>query len=237
MSVQRPDSIRLYGVRQNNLKGFNLDIPVGKLVVVTGLSGAGKSSLVFETLHAEGQRRYVETFSPYVRQFLELLPAPALDRAENIRPSVAIRQGNAVRTSRSTVGTMTELCDWFKVWFAHQAQLIDPASGKPIRPAGPSAAWESCLASHQGASVCLTFALIKPKELEWTVLITEFMRAGFTRAWTPKGWIKLGEDPVAKSLSELVVVQDRVRINPSERARFEEAARSAFRLGVAVSAF
>ena len=231
MSVQRPDSIRLYGVRQNNLKGFNLDIPVGKLVVVTGLSGAGKSSLVFETLHAEGQRRYVETFSPYVRQFLELLPAPALDRAENIRPSVAIRQGNAVRTSRSTVGTMTELCDWFKVWFAHQAQLIDPASGKPIRPAGPSAAWESCLASHQGASVCLTFALIKPKELEWTVLITEFMRAGFTRAWTPKGWIKLGEDPVAKSLSELVVVQDRVRINPSERARFEEAARSAFRLG------
>ena len=101
MSAPRPDAIRLRGVRQNNLKGFDVDIPVGKLVVVTGLSGAGKSSLVFDTLHAEGQRRYVETFSPYVRQFLELLPSPALDSAENVRPSVAIKQGNAVRTSRS----------------------------------------------------------------------------------------------------------------------------------------
>ena len=110
MSASHPDAIRLRGVRQNNLKGFDVDIPVGQLVVVTGLSGAGKSSLVFDTLHAEGQRRYVETFSPYVRQFLELLPSPALDSAENVRPSVAIKQGNAVRTSRSTVGTMTELC-------------------------------------------------------------------------------------------------------------------------------
>ena len=134
MSRRPPESIRLRGARQNNLRNLDVDIPVGKLVVVTGLSGAGKSSLVFDTLHAEGQRRYVETFSPYVRQFLELLPAPALDSAENIRPSVAIRQGNAVRTSRSTVGTMTELCDWFKVWFAHRAELIDPASGATLRP-------------------------------------------------------------------------------------------------------
>jgi excinuclease ABC subunit A len=134
MPAPRPDAIRLRGVRQNNLKGFDVDIPVGKLVVVTGLSGAGKSSLVFDTLHAEGQRRYVETFSPYVRQFLELLPSPALDSAENVRPSVAIKQGNAVRTSRSTVGTMTELCDWFKVWFAHRAELVDPASGQVIVP-------------------------------------------------------------------------------------------------------
>lgn len=137
MTTSRPNAIRLRGVRQNNLKGFDIDIPIGKLIVVTGLSGAGKSSLVFDTLHAEGQRRYVETFSPYVRQFLELLPAPALDSAENIRPSVAIKQGNTVRTSRSNVGTMTELCDWFKVWFAHRAQLIDPASGEPITPRDP----------------------------------------------------------------------------------------------------
>ena len=155
MSAPRPDAIRLRGVRQNNLKGFDLDIPVGRLVVVTGLSGAGKSSLVFDTLHAEGQRRYVETFSPYVRQFLELLPAPALDSAENVRPSVAIKQGNAVRTSRSTVGTMTELCDWFKVWFAHRAQLIDPASGLSLAPRGPAAAWEDCLARQAGRPVTL----------------------------------------------------------------------------------
>ena len=231
MSAQRPDSIRLRGVRQNNLKGFDLEIPVGKLVVVTGLSGAGKSSLVFETLHAEGQRRYVETFSPYVRQFLELLPAPALDGAENIRPSVAIRQGNAVRTSRSTVGTMTELCDWFKVWFAHRAELIDPASGQAIRAAGPSAAWDACLARHAGATVCLAFALAKPKGLGWSELAAEFTRAGFTRAWTGAGWARLGEDTIPAGSDELVVVQDRVRVDPAERARFEEAARSAFRLG------
>ena len=89
---KKTDFIRLRGVRQNNLKGFDLDLPLGKLIVVTGPSGAGKSSLVFETLHAEGQRRYVETFSPYTRQFLELLDRPKIDRIENIRPSIAIQQ-------------------------------------------------------------------------------------------------------------------------------------------------
>ena len=136
-----PEVIRLRGVRQNNLKGIDVDIPVGKLVVVTGLSGAGKSSLVFETLHAEGQRRYVETFSPYTRQFLELLPEAAVDTVENVRPSIAIKQGNSVKTSRSTVGTMTELCDWMKVWFAHHAELIDPATGNPLRARSPATVW------------------------------------------------------------------------------------------------
>jgi len=90
-------AIRLKGVRQNNLKDFDLDIAVGKLTVVTGLSGAGKSSLVFETLHAEGQRRYVETFNAYTRQFLEMMPRPEVDSIENIRPSIAIEQRNSVR--------------------------------------------------------------------------------------------------------------------------------------------
>ena len=135
-------AIRIRGARQNNLQGLNLDIPVGKLTVVTGLSGAGKSSLVFYTLHAEGQRRYVETFSPYTRQFLDLLPAPKVDSIENIRPSIAIHQGNTIKTSRSTVGTMTELCDWFKVWFAHRAQLHDPGTGEVIRVHHPESVWE-----------------------------------------------------------------------------------------------
>ena len=124
--------IRLRGLRQNNLKGFDLDLPLGQLIVVTGLSGAGKSSLVFETLHAEGQRRYVETFSPYTRQFLELLDRPKLDAVSNIRPSIAIQQSNRVKTSRSTVGTMTELTDFFKVWFCHVAQLFDPETGQLV---------------------------------------------------------------------------------------------------------
>ena len=231
MSAPRPDAIRLRGVRQNNLKGFDLDIPVGRLVVVTGLSGAGKSSLVFDTLHAEGQRRYVETFSPYVRQFLELLPAPALDSAENVRPSVAIKQGNAVRTSRSTVGTMTELCDWFKVWFAHRAQLIDPASGQPLAPRGPTAAWEDCLARQAGRPVTLAFAVAKPAGLAWATVADEFVKAGFNRAYAAGRRLRLGEDAIPAEAAELLVVQDRVTVSAAEAARFHEAALAAFRLG------
>ena len=231
MSAPRPDAIRLRGVRQNNLKGFDVDIPVGKLVVVTGLSGAGKSSLVFDTLHAEGQRRYVETFSPYVRQFLELLPSPALDSAENVRPSVAIKQGNAVRTSRSTVGTMTELCDWFKVWFAHRADLIDPASGQVIVPRGPDAAWQDSLARFPGQSLSLSFAVSKPETLGWKTIAEEFAKAGFSRAFASGKRIRLTEDEIPADATELLVIQDRVTIAADQASRFHEAALAAFRLG------
>ncbi|MEY4445542.1 MAG: hypothetical protein RL444_655 [Verrucomicrobiota bacterium] len=231
MSAPRPDAIRLRGVRQNNLKGFDVDIPVGKLVVVTGLSGAGKSSLVFDTLHAEGQRRYVETFSPYVRQFLELLPSPALDSAENVRPSVAIKQGNAVRTSRSTVGTMTELCDWFKVWFAHRAELVDPASGQVIVPRGPDAAWQDSLARFPGQSLSLAFAVAKPESLGWPTIAEEFAKAGFSRAFAAGRRIRLTEDEIPAGASELLVIQDRVTIAADQASRFHEAALAAFRLG------
>ena len=231
MSAPRPDAIRLRGVRQNNLKGFDVDIPVGKLVVVTGLSGAGKSSLVFDTLHAEGQRRYVETFSPYVRQFLELLPSPALDSAENVRPSVAIKQGNAVRTSRSTVGTMTELCDWFKVWFAHRADLIDPASGQVIVPRGPDAAWQDSLARFPGKSLSLAFAVSKPETLGWKTIAEEFSKAGFSRAFASGQRVRLTEDEIPADAAELLVIQDRVTITADQASRFHEAALAAFRLG------
>ena len=231
MSAPRPDAIRLRGVRQNNLKGFDVDIPVGKLVVVTGLSGAGKSSLVFDTLHAEGQRRYVETFSPYVRQFLELLPSPALDSAENVRPSVAIKQGNAVRTSRSTVGTMTELCDWFKVWFAHRADLVDPASGHVIVPRGPDAAWTDSLARFPGQSLSLAFAVSKPETLGWPTIAEEFAKAGFSRAFAAGKRLRLTEDEIPADATELLVIQDRVTITADQASRFHEAALAAFRLG------
>jgi len=231
MSAPRPDAIRLRGVRQNNLKGFDVDIPVGKLVVVTGLSGAGKSSLVFDTLHAEGQRRYVETFSPYVRQFLELLPSPALDSAENVRPSVAIKQGNAVRTSRSTVGTMTELCDWFKVWFAHRADLIDPASGHVIVPRGPDAAWQDSLTRFPGQSLSLAFAVSKPETLGWKTIAEEFAKAGFSRVFASGKRIRLTEDEIPADATELLVIQDRVTIAGDQASRFHEAALAAFRLG------
>ena len=101
--------IRLRGVRHNNLKNFDLDLPLNQFVVITGLSGSGKSSLAFDTLFAEGQRRYIETFSPYARQFLDRMDKPQVDRIDGIPPAIAIDQTNPVRTSRSTVGTMTEL--------------------------------------------------------------------------------------------------------------------------------
>lgn len=231
MSKNRPNAIRLRGVRQNNLKGFDVDIPIGKLVVVTGLSGAGKSSLVFDTLHAEGQRRYVETFSPYVRQFLELLPAPALDSAENIRPSIAIKQGNSVRTSRSTVGTMTELCDWFKVWFAHRAQLFDPATNQPLSTQGPETSWTIALKDFPQQTLVVVFALQKPQEIKWSQLTEEYLRAGYTRAFAQGKRIDLSSDPIPESCAEILVIQDRLLIDQENAERFHEAALSAFRLG------
>src|SRR6187551_4119761 len=127
------DVISVRGARQNNLKNLSLDLPLGELCVVTGVSGSGKSSLVFDTLYAEGQRRYVETFSPYARQFLDRMDKPQVDAVEGIPPAIAIDQTNPVRTSRSTVGTMTELNDHLKLLFARAATLHCRNCGKPVR--------------------------------------------------------------------------------------------------------
>src|SRR6201993_625023 len=127
------DAILVRGARQNNLKNLDLDIALNQLVVVTGVSGPGKSSLVFDTLYAEGQRRYVETFSPYARQFLDRMDKPQVDSIAGIPPAIAIDQTNPVRTSRSTVGTMTELNDHLKLIFARAAQLYCQCCGKPVR--------------------------------------------------------------------------------------------------------
>ena len=127
------DAIVIRGARQNNLKHLSLAIPTGELVVVTGVSGSGKSSLVFDTLYAEGQRRYVETFSPYARQFLDRMDKPQVDSVEGIPPAIAIDQTNPVRTSRSTVGTMTELNDHLKLLYARAAQLYCRGCGQLVR--------------------------------------------------------------------------------------------------------
>ncbi len=117
------DTIAIKGARTNNLKNVSVEIPRDKLVVLTGVSGSGKSSLVFDTLYAEGQRRYVETFSPYVRQFMDRMDRPQVDKIEGVPPAIAIDQTNPVRTSRSTVGTMTEINDHLKMLFAQAAVL------------------------------------------------------------------------------------------------------------------
>ncbi len=135
--------IRLRGVRHNNLKNFDLDVPLNQLVVITGLSGSGKSSLAFDTLFAEGQRRYIETFSPYARQFFDRMDKPQVDSIEGIPPAIAIEQRNAVKTTRSTVGTMTEICDYMKMLWPHVAQLHCRQCDRPVRKDSPQQIWKA----------------------------------------------------------------------------------------------
>ena len=125
--------ILVEGARQNTLKNVTVRLPIGELTVVTGVSGSGKSSFAFDTVYAEGQRRYVETFSPYARQFLERMDRPRVDRIEGIPPAIAIDQTNPVRTSRSTVGTMTELADHLKLLYARAARLFCGGCGREVR--------------------------------------------------------------------------------------------------------
>src|SRR5881396_3885490 len=128
-----PERIVIRGARQNNLKNLSLELPLHELIVVTGVSGSGKSSLAFDTVYSEGQRRYVETFSPYARQFLDRMDKPQVDRIEGIPPAIAIDQTNPVRTSRSTVGTMTELADYLKLLYARAAPYCRGCGRKVTR--------------------------------------------------------------------------------------------------------
>src|SRR5437660_2522745 len=133
-AASRTDCIEIRGARQNNLKGIDVDLPLGKLTVVTGPSGSGKSSLAFETIYAEGQRRYVETFSPYMRQFLDRMDKPRVDDIRGIPPAIAVEQSNPVKTSRSTVGTMTEINDYLKLLWPRITKAFCPSCGREIRP-------------------------------------------------------------------------------------------------------
>jgi excinuclease ABC subunit A len=237
-----PEAIRLRGVRQNNLKGFDLDLPLGRYIVVTGLSGAGKSSLVFDTLHAEGQRRYVETFSAYTRQFLDLLDKPKVDSVENIRPSIAIEQSNTVKTSRSTVGTMTELTDFAKVWFSHVAECFDPATGEKVEDDNPQTIWAKTHSAHPGATLLLCFRITKPANHEWSEILTSIKGQGYTRILTSGkdeslALAKLDELLAGKSgvalkhVTQVYVIQDRLVIVADNKSRFLEATESALHFG------
>ena len=177
--------IRIRGARQHNLKNLDLDIRTGELTVVTGPSGSGKSSLVFDTLYAEGQRRYVETFSAYARQFLDRMDRPAVDRVEGVPPAIAIDQSNPVRTSRSTVGTMTELNDHLKLLFARGAQLFDQDTGQLVREDTPQSVFAEllrrCATSAEGRRVVITFGAVLPAHTTPEQMSEWLSVSGFSR--------------------------------------------------------
>ncbi len=218
--------ILVKGARQNNLKGLNLRLPLNELIVITGVSGSGKSSLAFDTIYSEGQRRYVETFSPYARQFLDRMDKPRTERIEGIPPAIAIDQTNPVRTSRSTVGTMTELNDHIKLLFARAAHLYCHGCGKPIRRDSPDSIYASLLhetrASRRNAEpsprLMITFRISIPDNFSQAEITGFLARQGYTRIHE-------------KSRRSLEVIQDRVRFQSGRRGRIVEALEAALDRG------
>jgi excinuclease ABC subunit A len=224
--------ISLRGVRHNNLKGFDLDLPVGKLIVVTGLSGSGKSSLAFDTLYAEGQRRYIETFSPYARQFFDRMDKPRVDRIDGIPPAIAIEQRNSVRTTRSTVGTMTEVCDFMKVLWPHLSTLYCSGCGQKVGKDTPPALWKEMRGGHEGENCLITFDLPLAKKLSWKESLKLIAKQGYQRLLLNDEVVRLEDAAVGrKSPAVVTVVQDRVKLGPSSRSRFVEACEQAYHFG------
>ena len=221
--------IRIRGARQHNLKNLDLDIRTGELTVVTGPSGSGKSSLVFDTLYAEGQRRYVETFSAYARQFLDRMDKPAVDKVEGVPPAIAIDQTNTVRSSRSTVGTMTELNDHLKLLFSRAGQLFDRDTAQAVQHDSAETIYSQLLerAGSEDPRLAVTFPVELPVSATAQEIEQWLSVSGFTKVQAQR---ELGSDPNSKRLV-LDVVADRFRIHSVERSRALEAIEVAIKHG------
>ncbi len=221
--------IRIHGARQHNLKNLDIDIRTGELTVVTGPSGSGKSSLVFDTLYAEGQRRYVETFSAYARQFLDRMDKPAVDKVEGVPPAIAIDQTNPVRSSRSTVGTMTEINDHLKLLFARAAQLFDRQTAQPVRHDTPDTIYAELqrrCAEAGDPRVVLTFPVELPADTSAEQVEQWLSASGFTKVQAER---EVGTPTGPRKV--LDVVADRFRLGNAERARVVEAIEVAIKRG------
>jgi len=209
--------IVIKNAHQNNLKHLDLKLPHGELIVVTGVSGSGKSTLAFDTIYAEGQRRYVETFSPYARQFLDRMDKPSVDTIEGIPPAIAIDQTNPVRTSRSTVGTMTELNDHIKLLFARTAHLFCGGCGDPVQR---DSAQNICQQWLEGKATraMVTFSVTVPDNFSGDEITDWLGRQGYTRIHK-------------QTAKKIEVIQDRLRIDKENIGRFTEAVETALRFG------
>jgi len=237
-------TIRIRGARQHNLKNLDLDIRTGELTVVTGPSGSGKSSLVFDTLFAEGQRRYVETFSAYARQFLDRMDKPAVDKVDGVPPAIAIDQTNPVRSSRSTVGTMTELNDHLKLLFARAGSLFDRTTAQLVRHDTPETIYlELQQRAGSDARLAITFpvelpASATPDEVAQWLSVSGFTKVQAEREVAVETSVAAGQKKAGQSAAEpisrrkvLDVVADRFRLGTAERARVLEAIEVALKHG------
>lgn len=226
-------TLSIRGAREHNLRGINLDLPKGKLIVFTGVSGSGKSSLAFDTLYAEGQRRYIESLSSYARQFLGQLPKPDVDLLAGLSPSISIQQKAASRNPRSTVGTITEIHDFLRVLFARVGVTHCPACGEPVAGQGREQVLARLESLPEGAQVLVMAPLVKGQKGEFKDLLADMQKKGYIRARIDGKISRLDEDPGLdrKIKHDIELVIDRVRIRPGERSRLAESVEAALQVG------
>jgi len=229
------DFITVRGARQHNLKGFDLEIPRRTFTVITGPSGSGKSSLAFDTIYAEGQRRYVESLSAYARQFLERMEKPDVDSIDGLSPAVAIEQRNPTKTSRSTVGTATEIYDYLRLLWARVGRTFCPLCGREMRPDTVQSVSDTVLDVTPGTRFYVTFPLILSEEVTHEVVVENLRAQGFVRVILDGG-IKHLDELMTEAVDvtfakQILVVVDRLAVGDEARGRLADAVGTAFREG------
>jgi excinuclease ABC subunit A len=232
-------SIRVRGAREHNLKGVDVDIPRGQLVVLTGLSGSGKSSLAFDTIYAEGQRRYVESLSAYARQFLELMGKPDVDLIEGLSPAISIEQKTTSKNPRSTVGTVTEIHDYMRLLWARVGVPYSPATGLPIESQTVSQMVDKITALPDGERLYLLAPVVRGRKGEYRKEIGEWQRAGFQRLKIDGEFYPIEDAPALdkKIKHDIDIVVDRIVTKPGQEQRLADSIQTALGLadGIAVA--
>lgn len=231
------DMIVIKGARQNNLKNIDIEIPRDQLVVITGLSGSGKSSLAFDTIYAEGQRRYVESLSAYARQFLGQMDKPDVDYIGGLSPSISIDQKTTSKNPRSTVGTVTEIYDYLRLLFARIGRPHCPKCGRPISQQMVSQIVDQVLALPERTRVQILGPVIRGKKGEHKKVFEDLKREGYVRARVDKEVVDLSEDVKLDryKIHTIEVVVDRLSIKPDIAQRLAESVEAALRLGDGVA--
>ena len=231
-------AITIRGAREHNLKNIDVEIPRDKLVVFTGLSGSGKSSLAFDTIYAEGQRRYVESLSAYARQFLEMMQKPDVDQIDGLSPAISIEQKTTSKNPRSTVGTVTEIYDYMRLLWARVGVPYSPATGLPIESQIVSQMVDRVLALPEGTRLYLLAPVVRGRKGEYRKELAEYLKKGFQRVKIDGTFHELAEAPMLdkKFPHDIDVVVDRIVVRPDIGQRLAESFETALKLaeGLAV---